>query len=91
MVSSMVKAIKATDFNQLLEQWVVNPYYGNSLYSGLAGNTHQPLQQINWNNKHASKKNRDRIGSLHDYINIMVQMVVYTFSIPFLCSLQSAW
>ena len=34
---------------------MVNPYYGNSLYSGLAGNTHQPLQLISTINMQAKR------------------------------------
>ena len=68
---------------------MVSPYYGNSLYSGLAGNTHQPLQQI-WTINMQAK----RIGTeLVPYIIILILYYawcewLFTYSIPFLCSLQ---
>ena len=74
----MVKPIKGT---LTVTRAVVNPYYGNSLYS-----EYPPALTTNLNNKHASEKNRDRIGSLHNYY--MVQMALHIQYIPFLCSLQ---
>ena len=78
----MVKPIKAT---LTITRAVVNPYYGNSLYS-----EYPPALTTNLNNKHASEKNRDRIGSLHNYINIILCMMRMALHIQYTLSLQSS-
>ena len=66
---------------------MVNPYYGNNLYSGLAGNTHQPLQQIWIINMQAKRIGTELVPYIIYHDANGSSHTVYPFSAVF----KSAW